>query len=136
MAMAQRRQKGLYDPKTPAGESPFDHHVYVLASDGGVVHLRPVVPDDADAVVEFHAGLSERTRYLRYFGPHPRISQRELDRFTVVDQLGEDEADAEDSEERTHGGRAQVPTADPTATRSTTTVAPAPVPPPPQAAPP
>nr|WP_207623185.1 transketolase [Dermacoccus nishinomiyaensis] len=37
MAMAQRRQKGLYDPKTPAGESPFDHHVYVIASDGDIM---------------------------------------------------------------------------------------------------
>ena len=37
MAMAQRRQRGLYDPKTPAGESPFDHHVYVIASDGDIM---------------------------------------------------------------------------------------------------
>jgi transketolase len=37
MAMAQRRQRGLYDPKAPAGESPFDHHVYVIASDGDIM---------------------------------------------------------------------------------------------------
>ncbi|MFQ6172531.1 transketolase [Oryzobacter sp. R7] len=34
MAMAQRRQRGLLDPDAKAGESPFDHHVWVLASDG------------------------------------------------------------------------------------------------------
>ena len=34
MAMAQRRQRGLLDPQAPAGESPFDHHIWVLASDG------------------------------------------------------------------------------------------------------
>ncbi|GAB2509655.1 Transketolase [Corynebacterium atrinae] len=34
MAMASRRERGLFDPETPAGESPFDHYVYVIASDG------------------------------------------------------------------------------------------------------
>ena len=37
MAMAQRRQRGLYDPQAPVGESPFDHHVYVIASDGDIM---------------------------------------------------------------------------------------------------
>lgn len=34
MAMAARRERGLLDPEAAAGESPFDHHVYVLCSDG------------------------------------------------------------------------------------------------------
>ncbi|MCS4535129.1 transketolase [Corynebacterium sp. HS2168-gen11] len=34
MAMASRRERHLFDPNTPAGESPFDHYVYVIASDG------------------------------------------------------------------------------------------------------
>lgn len=34
MAMAQRRERGLMDPDAAAGESPFDHFVYVIASDG------------------------------------------------------------------------------------------------------
>lgn len=33
-AMASRRAHGLYDPKTPMGESVFDHNVYVIAGDG------------------------------------------------------------------------------------------------------
>jgi transketolase len=33
-AMAARRERGLLDPDAAAGESPFDHHVYVIASDG------------------------------------------------------------------------------------------------------
>ncbi|KQP79629.1 transketolase [Aeromicrobium sp. Leaf289] len=36
MAMAARRERGLLDPDTAAGESPFDHQVYVIASDGDV----------------------------------------------------------------------------------------------------
>lgn len=36
MAMAARRERGLFDPDAPAGESPFDHYIYVIASDGDV----------------------------------------------------------------------------------------------------
>jgi transketolase len=36
MAMATRRERGLLDPDAPAGESPFDHHIYVFASDGDI----------------------------------------------------------------------------------------------------
>lgn len=34
MAMAARRERGLLDPEAPAGQSPFDHFIYVIASDG------------------------------------------------------------------------------------------------------
>jgi transketolase len=34
MAMASRRERGLYDPDTALGESPFDHYIYVIAGDG------------------------------------------------------------------------------------------------------
>src|SRR5690606_18854938 len=34
MAMAARRQRGMLDPETPAGDSLFDHHIYCIASDG------------------------------------------------------------------------------------------------------
>lgn len=33
-AYAARYERGLFDPEAPAGESPFDHHIYVLAGDG------------------------------------------------------------------------------------------------------
>ena len=36
MAMAARRERGLLDPEPAPGESPFDHHVYVICSDGDV----------------------------------------------------------------------------------------------------
>ncbi|MUL84498.1 MULTISPECIES: transketolase [unclassified Mycolicibacterium] len=34
MAMAARYERGLFDPDTAQGESPFDHYIYVVASDG------------------------------------------------------------------------------------------------------
>ncbi|SDT62221.1 transketolase [Actinoplanes derwentensis] len=36
MAMSARRERGLLDPDTAAGESPFDHFVYSIASDGDI----------------------------------------------------------------------------------------------------
>ena len=36
MAMAARRERGLLDPEPAPGESLFDHHVYVIASDGDI----------------------------------------------------------------------------------------------------
>ncbi|MGB7448238.1 MAG: transketolase [Ornithinimicrobium sp.] len=37
MAMAQRRQRGMLDPDAATGESPFDHHIWVVASDGDLM---------------------------------------------------------------------------------------------------
>ncbi|MDW4900038.1 transketolase [Streptomyces californicus] len=37
MAMGGRRERGLLDPDAPTGTSPFDHHVYVVASDGDLM---------------------------------------------------------------------------------------------------
>ena len=34
MAMAARRERGMLDPNAAEGESPFDHHVYAICSDG------------------------------------------------------------------------------------------------------
>ncbi|MBY4382897.1 transketolase [Rhodococcus fascians] len=36
MAMASRRERGLFDPEPALGESPFDHFIYVIASDGDI----------------------------------------------------------------------------------------------------
>lgn len=37
MAMAARRERGLLDPDAAPGTSPFDHRVYVVASDGDMM---------------------------------------------------------------------------------------------------
>jgi transketolase len=37
MAWAARRERGLLDPDADQGQSPFDHHVFVLASDGDIM---------------------------------------------------------------------------------------------------
>ncbi|MDT5030014.1 MAG: hypothetical protein QOC94_185 [Actinoplanes sp.] len=57
----------------------------VLLTDGSAAHLRQIRRADAPAIVEFHARMSDRTRYLRYFSPYPKIPERDLERFVNVD---------------------------------------------------
>ncbi|MDZ8172630.1 transketolase [Microbacterium xanthum] len=35
-AYAARYERGLFDPESAPGESPFDHHIFVIASDGDI----------------------------------------------------------------------------------------------------
>ncbi|GII20516.1 bifunctional acetate--CoA ligase family protein/GNAT family N-acetyltransferase [Planosporangium mesophilum] len=57
----------------------------IILSDGSTARVRQMRPDDGPAVVALHSRFSERTRYLRYFSPYPRISPRELEYFVNVD---------------------------------------------------
>ena len=57
-----------------------------VVSEGSVhYHLRPIRPDDANRLVEFHNHLSPRSCYLRFFTFHPILSPKEVQRFTCVD---------------------------------------------------
>jgi len=68
-------------------EPPYPAHreADVILADGATVHIRPIRPSDADAILALHSRFSERTRYLRYFSPYPRIPARDLHRFVNVD---------------------------------------------------
>ena len=57
----------------------------VVLRDGGTAHLRPITGDDADALQRFHLAQSPESIYLRFFAPMPRLSERDLERFTHVD---------------------------------------------------
>lgn len=59
----------------------------VLLRDGRPCHLRPICPDDADALAAFHRSLSAQTVYFRFFAPYPELSERDLERFTHVDYV-------------------------------------------------
>jgi GNAT superfamily N-acetyltransferase len=47
--------------------------------------IRPIRPGDASGLVAFHAGLSDRSVYRRYFSSHPMLTSAEVERLTRVD---------------------------------------------------
>jgi acyl-CoA synthetase (NDP forming)/RimJ/RimL family protein N-acetyltransferase len=57
----------------------------VLLRDGRAAHLRPIMPSDRDLLVEFYEQVSAESKYLRFFAPMPRLSERDVERFTNVD---------------------------------------------------
>ena len=59
----------------------------VVVSDGGVVHVRPIRPDDGDHLRALHQRLSTETIYLRFFSPIPTLSNAMVERFTHVDYV-------------------------------------------------
>ena len=59
-------------------------------ADGTAIEVRPIDPGDADRLRRFHSRLSTDTTYLRFFSPHPTLSDREVERFTNVDHTERD----------------------------------------------
>jgi len=59
----------------------------VVLSDGGTMAVRPIRPDDAERIVRFHDRQSPESIYFRFFSPRPRLSERDLERFTHVDYV-------------------------------------------------
>ena len=68
----------------PAGY-PVDWEADVVLRDGRTARLRPIQPQDADDLANFHSLLSDQTIYFRFFAPHPTLSDVELHSFTHVD---------------------------------------------------
>jgi acyl-CoA synthetase (NDP forming)/RimJ/RimL family protein N-acetyltransferase len=66
---------------------PREWEADVLLADGGVAHLRPIRPTDADRLVAFYERVSPESKYLRFFAPYPRLSDRDVKRFTEVDYV-------------------------------------------------
>jgi acyl-CoA synthetase (NDP forming)/RimJ/RimL family protein N-acetyltransferase len=56
-----------------------------VLADGSTAHVRPIRPDDGDRLVDLHARMSDRSRYFRFFSPKPRLTDKEVERFTHVD---------------------------------------------------
>ncbi|CAN5852168.1 bifunctional GNAT family N-acetyltransferase/acetate--CoA ligase family protein [soil metagenome] len=65
--------------------SPRAWEADVVLRDGRPVRLRPVRPSDAERLVSFYGRVSEESKYLRFFAPYPRLSDRDVERFTTVD---------------------------------------------------
>ncbi|MEV0202072.1 GNAT family N-acetyltransferase [Nonomuraea sp. NPDC050691] len=59
----------------------------VVLADGGTAHVRPIRPADADRLRSFYSRLSDESIYFRFFGPRPRLSDKEVAWFTTVDYV-------------------------------------------------
>ncbi len=71
-------------PDLPPGY-PRAWEADIVLSDGSVALVRPIVPGDTEGIHRFHAGQSAESVYLRFFAPLPRISDKDVRRFTHVD---------------------------------------------------
>ncbi|KAA0922182.1 bifunctional acetate--CoA ligase family protein/GNAT family N-acetyltransferase [Streptomyces apricus] len=79
-------------------QTPTDRHEYpahweadVVLRDGGTARIRPIAADDADRLVSFYEQVSAESKYYRFFAPYPRLSAKDVHRFThhdFVDRVG------------------------------------------------
>jgi acyl-CoA synthetase (NDP forming)/RimJ/RimL family protein N-acetyltransferase len=72
------------DTSSPKGY-PEHWEADVLLRDGRTAHLRPILPEDAEGLVEFYSHVSKESKYFRFFAPMPTLSERDVARFTQVD---------------------------------------------------
>ena len=70
-----------------SGGYPAQFEADVVLADGGTARVRPIRPDDSPLLVAFHERQSPESIYFRYFSPRPRLSDRDVERFTNVDYL-------------------------------------------------
>jgi GNAT superfamily N-acetyltransferase len=82
MAATASTAAGTGRPGTPA---TADLERDVESADGLRYRVRPIRPDDAERLVQFHQTLSPHSVYLRFFSVHPKLSDAEVTRFTTVD---------------------------------------------------
>ncbi|MFJ9471964.1 bifunctional acetate--CoA ligase family protein/GNAT family N-acetyltransferase [Streptomyces caniferus] len=77
--------------KPPDHAYPTHWEADVVLRDGGTARIRPITPDDAERLVSFYEQVSDESKYYRFFAPYPRLSDRDVHRFThhdYVDRVG------------------------------------------------
>ncbi|MGA5066282.1 GNAT family N-acetyltransferase [Streptomyces exfoliatus] len=103
MQSASEQSGAAERPASPARREPRDpdhpdHPDYpdhweadVVLRDGGTARIRPITADDADRLVSFYEQVSDESKYYRFFAPYPRLSAKDVHRFThhdFVDRVG------------------------------------------------
>ncbi|MFB6892811.1 GNAT family N-acetyltransferase [Kitasatospora sp. NPDC056327] len=71
----------------PPAEPDYPQHweADILLRDGGTARIRPITPADAGRLVEFYEQVSDQSKYFRFFAPYPRLSDKDVRRFTHHD---------------------------------------------------
>ena len=70
--------------------APRTHTTPIRLPDGGRVRVRPLERDDGWAVEAVFARLGDTSRRLRFAGPKPRLTSRDLELLTNVDHRDHD----------------------------------------------
>jgi GNAT superfamily N-acetyltransferase len=73
--------------RSPAPRYPAERARDITTRLDTALHLRPIRPDDARRLMDFHEQLSQHSIYRRFLFSHPRLSLAEVERFTVVDYV-------------------------------------------------
>ncbi|MEU9035991.1 GNAT family N-acetyltransferase [Streptomyces sp. NPDC048352] len=78
---------------TTASDPSYPAHweADVVLRDGGTARIRPITTEDAGRLVSFYEQVSDESKYYRFFAPYPRLSDRDVRRFThhdYVDRVG------------------------------------------------
>ena len=79
----------------------------VTLRDGSPVAIRPIEPDDRAALNAGFERLSPESRYRRFFGPMPKLRERDLDYLTNVDHANHEAVVAVDPATGELGGVAR-----------------------------
>ncbi len=66
---------------------PAQYETTAVLRDGSLVRVRPICPDDAGAMLAFHARLSPLSLYHRFFSPVPRLAPEHLRHLVEVDYV-------------------------------------------------
>ncbi|MFI9123162.1 GNAT family N-acetyltransferase [Streptomyces bikiniensis] len=97
MQSASEQPEATEPRATPARPAPPEHaypdhwEADVVLRDGGTARIRPITTDDADRLVSFYEQVSDESKYYRFFAPYPRLSAKDVHRFThhdFVDRVG------------------------------------------------
>ncbi|MFD9825312.1 GNAT family N-acetyltransferase, partial [Streptomyces violascens] len=78
---------------TTASDPAYPAHweADVVLRDGGTARIRPITTEDAERLVSFYELVSDESKYYRFFAPYPRLSAKDVHRFThhdYVDRVG------------------------------------------------
>ncbi len=64
---------------------PKEYEFDAVLRDGGIVHIRPIRPDDKEALLAFFERTGPESRYFRFFRSKNRLSSEELIYYTNLD---------------------------------------------------
>ncbi|MFB7030489.1 MULTISPECIES: GNAT family N-acetyltransferase [unclassified Streptomyces] len=97
MQSASEQSEAAEPQAEPVRSAPPEHaypdhwEADVVLRDGGTARIGPITTDDADRLVSFYEQVSDESKYYRFFAPYPRLSAKDVHRFThhdFVDRVG------------------------------------------------